>query len=83
MSSISKDFVSLIVVLGFIIFQLICNVESNPGGDYAIEKLPYWDLFIEVTKDLELLQVYITMCLQVALCIMFLSSEEGIQVEYS
>ena len=38
-SSISKGFVSLIVVLGFIVFQLSGDVESNPGPTYAIEKV--------------------------------------------
>ena len=38
-SSISKGFVSLIVVLGFIVFQLCGDVESNPGPTYAIEKV--------------------------------------------
>ena len=38
-SSISKGFVSLIVVLGFIVFQLNGDVESNPGPAYAIVKV--------------------------------------------
>ena len=38
-SSISKDLVSLIVVLGFIVFQLSGDAESNPGPTYAIGKL--------------------------------------------
>ena len=38
-SSISKGFLSLIVVLGFIVFQLSGDVESNPGLTYAIEKV--------------------------------------------
>ena len=38
-SSISKDFVSLIVVLCFIVFQLSGDVESNPGTSYAIDKV--------------------------------------------
>ena len=38
-SSISKGFVSLIVVLGFIVFQLSGDVESNPGPTYAIQKV--------------------------------------------
>ena len=56
-SSISKGFVSLIFVLGFIVFQLSGDVESNPSPIYAIEKV-YCDLFIKVAQDLELLQVY-------------------------
>ena len=38
-SSISKGFVSLIVVLGLIVFQLSGDVESNPGPAYTIEKV--------------------------------------------
>ena len=38
-SSISKGFVSLIVVLGFIVFQLSGDVESNSGPTYSIEKV--------------------------------------------
>ena len=39
MSSISKGFVPLVVVLGLIVFQLSGDVESNPGQTYAIEKV--------------------------------------------
>ena len=38
-SSISKGFVSLIVALGFIVFQLSGDVEVNPGSTYTNEKV--------------------------------------------
>ena len=38
-SSTGKSFVSLIVFLGFKVFQLSGHAESNPGPAYAIEKV--------------------------------------------
>ena len=38
-SSVGKGFVSLIVLLGFKVFQLSGHAESNPGPAYAIEKV--------------------------------------------
>ena len=38
-SCISKNFVSLIIVQHFIDFQLSGDVESNPGLNYAFEKI--------------------------------------------